>query len=109
MGCNSCKDKKNGGVNENKVKGTKANVIGNLGIRIFMFVIGCLILPLTIPFMWYFLFNKLFFESKTMDLVPSIVGIVNWFKNRKNKDGESDDDDVNDEELELVKQIDEVK
>jgi hypothetical protein len=76
MGCNSCKEKT---VYQDKPH----NVVGNIGLRIIIFIVGAALIPIFIPFMWYFLFTKLFFETKHMDLINYIAVFTENIKEKR--------------------------
>ena len=108
MGC-GCKNNNdsNGQVNQEE----DYNILGNAVVRVLLFIIVSLILPLALPVMWYMLFIHIFKNGKGFDLYPSVKGLVKMImgkKFNKNNDDDDDDDEFDVEDLEIVTQIDEI-
>lgn len=109
MGCN-CK-------NENGVEESKSGLVLNTHkvtnyiIKGFIFLIIIALVPLTIPILWWFTFKMLFMDTKSVDLVPSLKGIISKIGGKKFADNYNEDEvdeDFNPDDYELVTKIDEI-
>ena len=80
-------------------------------IKGFLFLMACAILPLTIPFMWYYVFTLIFLDRKDTNFVPPMKALGQRLIGKKPRDyGEDEvESDFDVDDLELVTKVDEIE
>lgn len=128
MGCDSCKNKaaseslnlfiKNG-TKDTRVTETKQTDIGfqifNILIRLFLFAIGLLLLPIIMFFVVYMLFKTIIMNKGEINLMPALLKLANGIGigRKRNVDEHPEDyedlDSENPDEYELDEKVDRVE